>query len=329
MEVVSPLISLLIALASMPAVAAKDTAIKWPVKSTEKIQWQDSYWWQKKWVPAKPTLETDRKALYGLLQIIQKTKFGKKLIRSVSKRYPKFYNRISIGQRSFTESTYLRTYSLKDGSEELEIKNHLTINRRLSRIDAVYDLTHELVHFLFRKPHNPYHMRFSMPEFVRHGIEGKGGELQAFEAECRIAWEIEKKAHVEPHQLCSKYGKKKHTHKFNQFNSRQAAKDFYAVGNYFVTLQGLQIELPALSNAHPTFISSLENSPYPYALIQEFVNVRKMACQNNARKARLIQQQAARARAGRDPSADASLLSEEYARLSKYFRWHCQTEIHK
>ncbi len=304
-----------------------------PRPNTPDPNWQNPDWWQQPWVTESKDPEVERQALYKLLHIVRQTKFGRKLIKTAFKRYTKFYERINVGERSFTESTYSRTYSLKDGSEELEIENHLTINRDLPRIDAVYDLTHELVHFLFRKPHNPYQMEFSMPEFVRHGIEGKGGELQAFEAECHIAWEIERKAKVEPHRLCGKYeiakAKRKKKHWSAAFNRKRAGKDFYAVGNYYVTLQGLQIELPSLSNLHPVFISSLENSPYPYALIQEFVNVRKMACENNVRKARLIQQQAARAREGRDPAADISSLSKEYKRLSKYFRRHCQTELPK
>lgn len=310
-----------------------------PVIVKEKIHWNDPDWWQASWAAETNDPDQDRQSLYNLLRIVKSTKFGRKVIKIAFDRYPKFYERISIGDRSFTESTYSRTYSLKDGSEELMIENHLTISRNLSRIDAVYDLTHELVHFLFRKPHNPYKMEFSMPEFVRHGIEGKGGELQAFEAECRLAWELEKKAKVEPHRLCEKYRlaiREKEQPKrslasriLSLFARDKAAKDFYSVGNYFVTLQGLQIELPKLSNENPIFISSLENSPYPYALIQEFVNVRKMACENNVRKARLIQQQAARARDGRDPTADANSLSKEYKRLSKYFRRHCQTDIAK
>lgn len=291
------------------------------------VAWQNPAWWTETWIGTDATAAEERVQLYELLRVLKQTKFGDRLLKAAFQRYPKFYNRISIGDRSFTESTYSRTYSLKDGSEELEIENHLTINRGLSRIDAVFDIAHELVHFLFRKPSNPYRMEFSMPEFVRHGIEGTGGELQAFEAECRVAWELERKVKIDSHRLCTRYKVTTPGKRFIAFDRAKAGRDFYSVGNYYITLQGLQIELPQLNNDKPTFISSLEESPYPYALIQEFVNVRKMACENNARKAELIQQQAARARNGRNPAADIGSLNKEYTRLSKYFQRHCQSDL--
>lgn len=236
------------------------------------------------------------------------------MLSLAEKKNPDFLKQLHTGDASFTESTFVRTYSLLDGKERIEIHHEVTLNKHLNLAEGVVDLAHELLHYTNKGMLDPYKPGFTLKEFVRNGIEGQGGELLALAEECQVAWELEQTyASYPTHILCASY------HSKNGFDFAKAKRDYYAVGSW---IRKAPIELvraiPELSERPAKFTSSYASKAYPVALTEEFIETRKAACANNRRKYHLI---AAQAKGGRE-LASGNLL-EERRRLQNYDQKFC------
>ena len=244
------------------------------------------------------------------------------MVQKAKKRDPKFIKAISIQNTSYTESTYVRTYSLEDASDFFEVQNEIGLNRTLSRKELLYDFVHELTHFLYRRPQNPYSPDFSLLTFIRNGVEERGGELDAFQMECLVAWQLEKAIKMPKHRLCQRYKQSKISGS-KRFARERARGDYYAVGRFYSQLKGLVRAFPELTKSEVVFRSSLGKVPYPLALIQEYGIVRQRACQNNARKAELLGRHAARLQGRQTKTPNTESVRREIARLRKYQSDYC------
>ncbi len=223
---------------------------------------------------------------------------GKDVLDSAAKRDPEFRAKIRKGASSFTESTFQRSYSLLDGSEQVEQKFRISLNEKLTLAQATLDYAHELVHFSLKEMQDPYQSKFQLKSFVQNGIEGKGGELAALEQECLIAWELEKKFRQFPvHSLCISYRSKT-----GEFLRDKARKDYYALGHYYYSVpDDLKETFPQVTFDSVRFSSSYAKKPYPVALYEEFYQSKRSACENNRKKWELISAQAQR---GRNPASE-------------------------
>lgn len=250
-----------------------------------------------------------------LVTILKSVPEGMAVLRRAERKDPRFAERIKMGEASYTESTFSRTYSLIDGKQQISLRHEVTLNRDLSLANAVVDLAHELVHFTEKGMLDPYRPGFELSQFIRNGIEGDGGELRALAVECRVAWALERDySGFPPHKLCERYRKPG-----NDFAEAKAKLDYYALGSWFGRSgRRLKDEIPEISAHAVVFTSSYASKPYPVALAEEFAMTRKAACENNQRKYRLIASQSG---AGRQP---ASSLWEERRRLKAYDRLYCR-----
>jgi hypothetical protein len=265
--------------------------------------------WQAKW-----------QSVEELTKILDSTQEGKAILAKAKKRDPNFAKKVRRGNSSFTESTFQRSYSLLDGSEQVDHKFRITLNSSLSLSSAVLDFAHELVHFAEKEMQDPYHTDFQAKSFVRNGIEGKGGELAALEKECLVSWQLEDTYRSFPmHLLCAPYKKKG-----SEFLSEKARKDYYAVGHYYYSIPDQMKQMfPQVSFDAVRFSSSYAKKPYPVALYEEFFQSKEAACANNRKKFELISAQTqSRAKAGRAP-ASANLLDLR-KRLVEFQKRNCR-----
>lgn len=260
-----------------------------------------------------------------LVDLLKTVPEGLEQLRKAEAKDPLFAEHIKMGSASFTETTFSRTYSLIDGHEQISLHHEVTLNGSLSVADAVVDLAHELVHFSEKGMINPYKAGFVRPHFVRNGIEGEGGELEALQVECNVAWALEKRHSNFPrHRLCEKY-----RGPANRFALERAREDYYAVGPWLAKLSpALKKELPELNDKPIVFTSSYAGQPYPVALVEEYAATRRSACENNQRKFRLIAAQASQLRGARKPAAvggvDYQKLNVETRRLKSYDEMYCR-----
>jgi hypothetical protein len=272
-------------------------------------KWQERAWWQSNW-------SGDAAEIFALLAESQE---GAILIEKAKKKDPQILRTITVGDSSITESTFLRSYSLLDGKEKYNLQHAIQLNRYSTRANAVLDLAHELTHFNQRIPLNPYKDDLNAVEFIRHGIEGEGGELDAFEKECRVAWEMEKKYPAMPvSESCSPYKRRE-----GQFDRSYASRDFYKVGTWISELTEVKEEMSELSEELVVFRSSHAKKPYPLALLGEYYQTVATACQNNERKAQLIREQSGRMPA----SIKAGHLQKELKKIERYLLERCSQKI--
>lgn len=278
-------------------------------------------WWLEPWLKKGASQTEAHKEIKSMLLLLKKTNMGARLLKKARAADANFFSRIAVGNNSLTETVFSRSFSLSDGLETVTAENFLKLNRDLNRKDLILDLGHELTHFVYRVPANPYAESHGLGEFIREGIEGRGGELDAFESECYVSWELERKWNLPEHELCSRY-KEKSSENRAYFVRSHARHDYYNVGQYFDSLVKLRGELPDLNRSHIVFSSSLQKAPYPFALVEEFAFVRKTACENNLRKASLIAKQTVRYK-GRGPASAVENLNRERNRLEQFARENC------
>ncbi len=255
-------------------------------------------------------------SLPELLELLRTTPTGKALLAKAQAKDQKFLTQIYKGRVSFTENTYSRSYSLLDGQEEIHVSETITIGDSLAKSDAVVDLAHELTHFAYKQFMSPYHLELTKTEFIHNGIEGRGGELDAFAVECRVAWELQKKyLNFPDHSLCKHY-------RVGElgFSRALAKQDYYAVGKIVSKSDASLLQsFPAYSQKLPVFTSSYAHLPYPLALAKEYEDTRRSACENNAKKYKLIASQSTK---GRAPSS--LRLESEVLRLTAFRQNFCQ-----
>lgn len=273
---------------------------------------------------AEPSWNAAWHKIDELAAVLESVPEGHAVLAQARKKNPKFLEQLHQGEASYTESTFVRTYSLLDGKERIELRHELTLSRHLTVADAVVDLAHELVHFTDKGMLDPYRPGFEMREFVKNGIEGPGGELAALKKECLVAWELERKYQNYPaHQLCASYHAAK-----GAFDTGKAKRDYYAVGPWFYrTDSAMRKSLPEMNDAKVQFNSSYASKPYPVALAEEFRETKRAACANNRRKYRLIAAQAtAGGGVGVNRAPASNRLEAERSRLKWYDENFCRNE---
>ncbi|EQC50378.1 hypothetical protein M899_2555 [Bacteriovorax sp. BSW11_IV] len=270
---------------------------------------------------------TEEDALREIFNILQKSDTASRLLvraQSVAAMQGMTLNDVIIpGDGSLTDTTLIRKFNPKNPSMvAYESRSKVFLNRDLSVMDAVLDLAHELTHFSFRSPFNPYVGEFDVESFVASTIEGKGGEVDAYLIECRVYDEIFKKDYGAKENCESIRGTDK------KFSKELTTREFYKVGPFDRDLEkelnqngGKSAALKNLTDRQAVFISSAYGVPYPLAAVREYVSIMGRACEND--KKRLAYASAA---IDRSP---ASTSENIYSALSKGYQKRCSQVDHK
>jgi hypothetical protein len=215
-----------------------------------------------------------------LADILREISKGREILAKAEKKDPKILSKVQSAAASTMEdfsSTQLRAF---DGSDQSKVEQQVKLKTGLPLSDAVADFAHELTHFN-APPFDPYVDGLHFGKFVRNSIEGEGGELQAFRAECETAWALEANDPAFPrHQLCEKY-----RGAGNSFQVSAATKDFYALGTYYSKASPeLRKAFPELSEMPVAFKSGASGKPYPISLSNDFAGTRQKYCSLNRQK---------------------------------------------
>lgn len=248
---------------------------------------EESFTSHKKWFESSTNEE---KNIKNLLRALVKSKAGKELVILANKKAKKQGDRLldilKAGNGSLTDTTLIRKFSINNPDDiDYESRSVVYLNNDLNQYDALLDLAHELTHFVYRKPFNPYEMNFTLSEFIKSTVEGEGGEAQAFMTECQVQKELF------PNQAA----KRQSCHKIIEqgsanFSFEKAVKHFYEVGRFYnkfdTTLKkhGIREEFPAINSEAPTFVSSAYGIPYPVAAFEEYLAVLNKVCENDKKR---------------------------------------------
>ena len=192
------------------------------------------------------------------------------------------------GEKSYTDITLIRKFS-KNNPQDIQYQSLLKvfINRNLSIQDAIMDMAHELIHYAFRDSFNPYRKNFNLKDFIFSTIEGEGGEVDAYMAECEVFFEL----FYKPIQ------NKTHCHlTLNRTTQRpdrsKTTELFYRLGSHyhhFLNKVKRHHNVPPsfmkhISPKHTLLMNATYDLPYPIAAIREYESILKKTCENELKR---------------------------------------------
>ncbi|WP_127714516.1 hypothetical protein [Halobacteriovorax sp. HLS] len=279
--------------------------------------------WGKPWYNSSIA---DRFSLDKIINTLKKSKTGKaildKALLKAKADGQTLEDIVVVGRSSLTDTTLIRKFSPTNPTEiTYETRSKVFINKSLTFRDAVLDLAHELTHYSYREPFNPYVTQFTVDQFVSSVIEGKGGEVDAYIVECRVLKELRP----------SSYKSNSNCQNVVDPNSGHLSKDlgvrkFYEIGEYDDSLKQIlnkygwsKSKFPKVQKGEALYISSAYGLPYPVAAISEFTTIMGKACQNDFNRLTLMRERIADS-SGRAP---ASLIQSSFTRLFSSYRARC------
>ncbi len=272
-------------------------------------------------VPWVKQARTEEQAVMTLFNMLAGSTTGKEIMRKASDKAAlqgkTLQDVVSAGSGSVTDTTLVRKFSEHDPTKvSYETRSHVYIDRSLVVVDAILDLAHELTHYVYRAPFNPYRPAFSARDFIVATVEGKGGEVDAYLVECKVYKELFGSKQDQFRSRCSTI-----TDDNGQLSRELAMQQFYKVGHHYKLFQDelkahaveMQ-ELPMVGKDEAMFISSAYGLPYPLAALREYQGIMGKVCDNDFKRLALMKQQV-----GRSPASIGSMDSSEQKRFNDFF----------
>lgn len=266
--------------------------------------------------------------ILNLFEHLKKSKTGARIIKlakaKAAKENKSIFDVISPGEVSICDTTLVRKFSVNDPMKVFyESKSQVYVGRDLSIKGAVLDIAHELTHYIFRPPFNPYNDKFSMSDFISSTIEGTGGEVDAYMVECKVLYDLFP-SEVERNSSCSKIVDKR----TNRLTRSKAVESFYRVGHGYkrfldqIKVYGLKTsDFPYLTSRDASIISAAHDSPYPIAAYKEYLAIMKRACGNDEKRVAIVRKKIGRRIASTNESKSKLILG--YNSLKKSYLKRC------
>jgi hypothetical protein len=272
--------------------------------------------------------KSERESIESLIRILERSPTGLKLLQAASLKAREtgrtLSDVIAAGEGSLTDTTLTRRFTPEAPDQVIyESRSVVYLNRRLNVREAILDLAHELTHFTYREPFNPYTNKFTLKSFVRSTVEGEGGEVEAFMMECQVLFELfpeESQSRSHCQQVVDPTSGK--------LSKARGIENFYRIGAYrdhFVKEMSefnlAKDDLPMLSGLEPLFISSAWGLPYPVAAFREYVTIMGRACENDMKRLEILRTAIARAPASMESSMRYHQMQRDYDTRCHDFRF--------
>lgn len=273
--------------------------------------------------------KTEKAGIVELVELLKKSKTGafifSKAVKMAGQQGMTISEILKVGSGSLTDTTLVRKFSpSRPHHITYESKSWIYINRNLSVVDAVLDLAHELTHFSYRTPFNPYLGDFSLKDFMTSTVEGRGGEVDAYLIECRVQSELFPKINS-GRSNCAKVTDPA----TGKLSKKLGVKEFYRIGSYHAVFQQKMMrykvkenELPFITATRPNFISSAYGTPYPVAAIAEYESIMSRACENDWKRLSIVKKSFAGMR-GRSP-ASVKKDNDLFSRMTASYQDRCE-----
>ncbi len=241
--------------------------------------------WKSSWFNSRVGKE---KSLDKVIETLKTSRTGKLILEKASLKARSVGSTlrdiIDAGNSSLTDTTLIRKFSPENPSEiHYQTKSKVYLNKGLSFKDAVLDLAHELTHYSYREPFNPYISNFTVDQFVSSVIEGRGGEVDAYLIECRVLKEL-RPSSFSVNSNC----KNVVDSTTGEFSRTLGIERFYDVGQFSGNFDEIinkygwkKSRFPKIGNGEALYISSAYGLPYPVAALSEFTTIMGKACEND------------------------------------------------
>ncbi len=272
--------------------------------------------------------KSDEENFKRLVKRLEKIPSGKKVIEKATVKAAQkgatLYDVVAIGDGSLTDTTLIRRFSAADPTQVVyETKSKVYLNRHLKTLDALLDFAHELTHYTYREAFNPYDYHFTLKDFIRGTVEGRGGEVDAYMVECKVLFDLLPGSGVS-RSNCQKVVDKK----LGTISKELGIQEFYKVGSHFSNFKKdlkkfslSEQDMPLATDSEALFISSAWGLPYPVAAVKEYSNIMDRVCRNDQNRLSLIQNKINRA-----PASSTGSGSEEqnsYKTMFEDFKIRC------
>jgi hypothetical protein len=236
--------------------------------------------------------ENFKRLVVGLSNIPSGKKIIEKAREKAAQKGFTLYDVVAIGDGSMTDTTLIRRFSVHNPSHVMyETKSRVYLNRRLKTLDAILDFAHELTHFTYREAFNPYDHRFTLKDFIKGTVEGRGGEVDAYMVECKVLFELVPSSNVSNSNCLKVYDKN-----IGSVSKDLGISEFYKVGTHFKNFKKdlekyslSEKDLPQATDSEALFISSAWGLPYPIAAIREYTNIMDRVCKNDQNRLTMME----------------------------------------
>ncbi len=273
---------------------------------------------------------TDEENFKFLLGGLKKSPTGIKVLEKATQKAAQqgltLFDVLATGEGSLTDTTLVRRFQASNPSNVVyETRSKVYLNRHLKTLDALLDFAHELTHFTYREPFNPYDSRFHLKDFIKSTVEGRGGEVDAFMVECKVLKELSPGEGFN-RSSCSKILDAK----LGSVSKELGVQEFYKVGEHFKNLKKdlqkfaiKEDELPQASSGDALFISSAWGLPYPVAAVREYVNIMDRVCKNDKNRITLMQEKISRSPASGESKIDSNKSAQDFRLMFEDFKSRC------
>ncbi len=190
---------------------------------------------------------------------------------------------LAYGPVSRTDAVLTRHYHPDTGEEIRERYVTVVLRKDQTLMDVAMDLGHELTHATTPPTWDPYDPKLTAGKYMHAALEASGGEIDAVFTECEIA--VDFKRDLDLHtSRCDRYLVLSGNENKLAVDRMKIQKDFYRVGHWepFVrTRLGKETDqFPLLSTKEPELYSATGGAPYPVALMREYEELNRVACEN-------------------------------------------------
>ena len=267
-----------------------------------------------------------------LVEGLKRVSSGKKVIEKATQKAAQqgytLFDVVAIGDGSLTDTTLIRRFSASNPAQVMyETRSKVYLNKHLKTLDAMLDFAHELTHYTYREPFNPYDARFHLKDFIKSTVEGRGGEVDAYMVECKVLQEM-----LPGEGFSRSNCPKVYDQKVGAISKELGIQEFYKVGHHFDGLKKdlekfavNEKDIPQASGNEALFISSAWGLPYPVAAVKEYVNIMDRVCKNDQNRITLMQDKLGRAPASSDTLKD----TQDFRLMFEDFKSRCDRFVSK
>lgn len=235
---------------------------------------------------------TEERSLKYLIDLLRRSSTGGRLLEAAAQKAHRkgqvLHDVIQAGDFSLTDTTLVRRFSVKRPDKVVfETRSKVFLDRDLTVVDALLDMAHELAHYAYRTPFNPYRRDFTLKGFLKSTVEGRGGEVEAYLVECQVLQELFPDDEIEGKSNCSRI----RDPVSGRLSKILGIREFYRMGKH---LKGFIRDLrpyrvqgedfPHLSGHQALFISSTYGLPYPLAAFKEYRLIMDKVCRNDLKR---------------------------------------------
>nr|BDT27887.1 hypothetical protein BHI3_13530 [Bacteriovorax sp. HI3] len=275
---------------------------------------------------------SDEENFKRLVEGLKRVSTGKKVIEKATQKAAQqgytLFDVVAIGDGSLTDTTLIRRFSASNPAQVMyETRSKVYLNKHLKTLDAMLDFAHELTHYTYREPFNPYDARFHLKDFIKSTVEGRGGEVDAYMVECKVLQEM-----LPGEGFSRSNCPKVYDQKVGAISKELGIQEFYKVGHHFDGLKKdlekfavNEKDIPQASGNEALFISSAWGLPYPVAAVKEYVNIMDRVCKNDQNRITLMQDKLGRAPASSDTLKD----TQDFRLMFEDFKSRCDRFVSK